>query len=213
MIIASELLTATAETIYMVSVSSAFAALLGLPLGILLFVTQSVRLQPRLYRVLNGFINISRSIPFIILLVALIPFTRLLIGTSIGINAAIVPLSLGAMPFFARLADLVFQRIPSGLIETTAAMGATTWQTIWHCLLPEGLPGIIQAFTVTVITLVNYSAMAGAVGGGGLGDLAIRYGYQRFDLTIMTLTIALLILLVQLIQYTGDSLSQRVTHE
>lgn len=203
-----DLLSASGETLYMVTISTALAFLLGLPLGTVLFSSGHIKPHPLLNRGIAGLINISRSIPFIILLVALIPLTRLLIGTSIGINAAIVPLTLGATPFFARLVANVYHSLPNGLIETGFSMGASTWQMIRHILLPEALPGLIQATTVTAITLVNYSAMAGTVGGGGLGDLAIRYGYQRFNVTIMLATVAILIILVQLLQMGGDRLAQ-----
>lgn len=203
---------ACAETLYMVTISTILSICLGLPLGTLLFCSAMVKPRPKLNRLLAGIINFSRSIPFIILLVALIPFTRILVGTSIGINAAIVPLTLGAAPFFARLVNNVYQNLPRGLIETGFSMGATTWQMIRHILLPEAIPALIQAVTVTAITLVNYSAMAGTVGGGGLGDLAIRFGYQRFNVSIMLITIIVLVFIVQLIQMGGDSLAKRYTH-
>lgn len=207
-----DLLIASGETLYMVIVSTLLAVILGLPLGTLLFSSAKIKPHPALYRLIAGFINFSRSIPFIILLVALIPVTRILVGTSIGINAAIVPLTLGATPFFARLVDNVYQNLPRGLIETGFSMGATTWQMIRHILLPEALPALIQAITITAITLVNYSAMAGTVGGGGLGDLAIRYGYQRFNVTIMVATILILVAIVQLIQMGGDKLAAKYLH-
>ena len=207
-----DLTLATGETLYMVTISTLCAIILGLPLGTLLFTSAKVNPHPALNRFIGAFINITRSIPFIILLVALIPFTRLLVGTSIGIYAAMVPLTLGATPFFARLVDNVYQGLPIGLIETSHAMGATTWQTIRYILLPEATPALIHAITVTAITLVNYSAMAGTVGGGGLGDLAIRYGYQRFDMRIMVATICILVIIVQLLQMVGDRLSRHFTH-
>ncbi len=204
-----DLLIATGETLYMVIISGLFALLLGLPLGTLLFTSAKIKPHPLINRLIAAFINISRSIPFIILLVAIIPFTRLLVGTSIGIHAAMVPLTLGAAPFFARLVDNVYQSLPTGLIEAGAAMGANTWQMVRHILLPEARPALIHAMTVTVITLVNYSAMAGVVGGGGLGDLAIRYGYQRFNPTIMLATVLILVVIVQLVQMGGDRLARR----
>lgn len=204
-----DLLLATAQTLYMVIVSSMLAILFGLPLGTLLFVSKKIKPNPALNRIISALINASRSIPFIILLVALIPLTRLLVGTSIGINAAIVPLTIGAIPFFARTVDNAYQTISQGLIETGCSMGTTTWQMVRHILFPEALPYLIQAVTVTAITLVNYSAMAGTVGGGGLGDLAIRYGYQRFNVFIMLATIVILIALVQLLQMAGDRLAHR----
>lgn len=205
-----DLLWATGETLYMVTFATLGAVLLGLPLGTLLFTSQTIKPHPHLAIFVSTLINVTRSIPFIILLVALIPLTRFLVGTSIGIHAAIVPLILGATPFFARLVSNIYQNLPKGLIETGFSMGATTWQMIRYILLPEALSPLIQAITVTAITLINYSAMAGTVGGGGLGDLAIRYGYQRFNASIMIATIIILILIVQFVQLAGDKLAQRI---
>lgn len=199
-----DLLKATSETLYMVLLSTVFAILIGLPLGTWLYTTSTLLPHRPLNRLLNGIVNISRSVPFIILLVALIPFTRSLIGTSIGLHAAIVPLTLGAAPFFARLVDNAYQTLPKGLLDAGYAMGANTRQMIQYLLLPEARPALVQGMTVTAITLVNYSAMAGTVGGGGLGDLAIRYGYQRFNINIMCLTVFILVLIVQAIQWGGD---------
>lgn len=207
-----DFIIATGETIYMVLASTLFAVLLGLPLGTVLFTTAKVKPHMKLNRAIAAVINIARSIPFIILLVALIPFTRFVVGTSIGIHAAMVPLTLGAAPFFARLVDNVYQSLPAGLIETGYSMGASTWQMIRHILLPEATPALIQAVTVTAITLVNYSAMAGTVGGGGLGDLAIRYGYQRFNISVMLATVVILVIIVQLLQTLGDRLAKRFFH-
>lgn len=207
-----DFIIATGETIYMVLASTLFAVLLGLPLGTLLFTTAKVKPHAKLNRAIAAVINIARSIPFIILLVALIPFTRFVVGTSIGIHAAMVPLTLGAAPFFARLVDNVYQNLPAGLIETGYSMGTNTWQMIRHILLPEATPALIQAITVTAITLVNYSAMAGTVGGGGLGDLAIRYGYQRFDVSVMLATVVMLVIIVQLLQTLGDRLAKHFFH-
>ncbi|OCH96916.1 methionine ABC transporter permease [Legionella jamestowniensis] len=207
-----DLLIASGETLYMVIVSTLFAIVLGLPLGTLLFSSTKIKPHALLSRLISGLINFSRSIPFIILLVALIPFTRLLVGTSIGIHAAMVPLTLGATPFFARLVDNIYQSLPNGLIEAGFSMGTTTWQMIRFILLPEAFPALIQATTVTAITLVNYSAMAGTVGGGGLGDLAIRYGYQRFNVGIMLATVVILVVIVQLLQMGGDRLARRFAH-
>ncbi|ANN95843.1 TPA: methionine ABC transporter permease [Legionella pneumophila] len=207
-----DLLSATGETLYMVFFSTLFAVLLGLPLGILLYSSSRIKPNIKLNKILSALINIFRSIPFIILLVAIIPFTRLIVGTSIGINAAIVPLTVGATPFFARLVDNVLQSLPPGLIETGYSMGANTRQIILHIILPEAQSGLIHSITVTAITLINYSAMAGAVGAGGLGTLAINYGYQRFNAGIMIATVIVLIILVQLIQMVGDYLAKRCTH-
>lgn len=204
-----DLLTATGETLYMSFVSTFFVFLLGFPLGTLLFTTKSIKPHPKLNHFLETLVNFARSIPFIILLVALIPVTRFLVGTSIGTTAAIVPLTLGAIPFFARLVDNIYQNLPEGLIETGFSMGVTTRQMIHHILFPEAIPALIQAVTVTAITLINFSAMAGTVGGGGLGDLAIRYGYQRFNVSIMLLTIAILIVIVQLTQTIGNKIANK----
>lgn len=199
-----DLLQATAETIYMVFLSTVLAFCIGLPLGTWIFTSSTLVPNSILNRILNSLVNISRSVPFIILLVALIPLTRLLVGTSIGLHAAVVPLTLGAAPFFARLVNNAYETLPKGLLDAGTAMGAHPMQMIRYILLPEARPALIQAVTVTAITLVNYSAMAGTVGGGGLGDLAIRYGYQRFNLTIMMLTVFILVLIVQSIQWFGD---------
>lgn len=207
----SLLLNATFATIYMVFVASLIATILGLPLGVILYVTQKGNIlgQKPLNRLLAAFVNITRSIPFIILMIAVIPLTRFLVGTSIGINAAIVPLSLAAMPFIARIVDNALQEVNKGLIEAGTAMGASAWQIIIKILLPEARVGITNGLTLTIISLVGYSAMAGAIGGGGLGDFAIRYGYQRFDINMMLLTIIIMIILVQLIQLMGDKLARK----
>jgi len=209
----NETIQATLETLYMVFASTCIATALGLPLGTWVFITQRINPHHRINTLLNIIINITRSIPFIILLVALIPVTRFIIGTSIGVNAAIIPLSLGAVPFFARLTDNAYQRLPIGLLDTGFSIGATTFQMIKNIFLPEAKPALIQAITLTAVTLVNYSAMAGAVGGGGLGDLAIRYGYQRFDTSVMITTITLLIFIVQAIQWIGDKLTALIARE
>jgi D-methionine transport system permease protein len=209
-----ELLRATEETLYMVFVSGALSFIVGLPIGVLLFVTRPQQLLPHpwLNKSLATLINMTRSIPFIILMLAIIPLTRLLVGTSIGTNAAIVPLTLAAIPFFARMVENNLSELSPGLIETGQAMGASPFQLIRSILLAEAKPGIVNSLTVTLINLVAYSAMAGAVGGGGLGDLAIRYGYQRFDIKVMLTTIVILIAVVQAIQYSGDSYVQRFSH-
>lgn len=210
---AYDLLIATSETLYMVTISTLFAVLLGLPLGTLLYASSQIKPMPKVQKALSALINMARSIPFIILLVAIIPFTRLIVGTSIGMNAAIVPLTIGAIPFFARLVDNVYHSLPTGLIETGYAMGANTRQIILHILLPEAKPGLIHAITVTAITLINYSAMAGTVGAGGLGTLAINFGYQRFDAGVMISTVIILIIVVQLTQMIGDYLAKRFLHK
>lgn len=206
----SEFVTATLETLYMTLISTLFTVLLGLPLGTLLFSAAVIKPHPALHRFLETVINLSRSIPFIILLVAVLPLTRLLVGTSIGTTAAIVPLTLGAIPFFARMVDNIYRSQSRGLIETGLAMGVSHFQMFRHILFPEALPAFIQAITVLAITLINFSAMAGTVGGGGLGDLAIRYGYQRFNVATMLITIAILIAVVQLLQTFGDTLAKKI---
>ncbi|WOG26195.1 methionine ABC transporter permease [Endozoicomonas sp. 8E] len=196
------------ETLYMTTVSGGLSFLFGIPLGVLLYITKPGRIKENavLNSVLGAIVNATRSVPFIILLVAIIPLTRLLVGTSIGTTAAIVPLTLAAIPFVARIAEGAINEVPPGLVEAAQSMGATPLQIVSRVLLPEARPGLINGMTITLVTLVSYSAMAGAIGGGGLGDLGIRYGYQRFDGVIMLATVVVLIVLVQLIQSIGDRL-------
>ena len=205
------ILQATLDTLYMVAVSGVIATLLGLPLGVMLYVTRprQILAMPVLNQELGIITNIGRSIPFIILMVAIIPFTRMLVGTSIGINAASVPLTIAAIPFVARLIEGALNEISPGLIESAQSMGATPWQIITKVLIPEARGGIITGLTITLVTLVSYSAMAGAVGGGGLGDLGIRYGYNRFNPTIMLITVVILVVLVQGFQSLGDYLVRK----
>ena len=205
---------ATWQTIYMVLVSGAIAVIGGVPLGVMLFTTQKNNiLQNTLFNRGIGFVtNVIRAIPFIILLVAIIPFTRLIVGTSIGTAAAIVPLSICAIPFVGRIVESALLEVATGLTEAGLAMGANPWQVIRKILLPEALPAIINGITLALITLVGYSAMAGAVGGGGLGSVAINYGYQRFDPKIMLITVVILIIIVYLIQIIGDYVAKRIKH-
>ena len=202
---------ASLTTIYMVGVSTLFTVILGLPLGVLLMLTDERGLAPRptLNRVLGFVVNLARSLPFIILLVVLIPFTRALVGSSIGPTATIVPLTLAAVPFFARVVESSLREVPRGLIEASQSMGSSHWQTVSKVLIPESLPSLILGVALTLISLVGYSAMAGAVGGGGLGDLAIRYGYQRYETEVMLVTVVLLLVLVQGVQWLGDRLSAK----
>ncbi|WP_298925914.1 methionine ABC transporter permease [uncultured Ramlibacter sp.] len=197
---------ALADTLMMVGVSASIAFIAGIPLAVLLIVTApgGFLVSPRIHRAVGSVVNGFRATPFIVLLVALIPFTRLVAGTTIGVWAAIVPLAISATPFFARIAEVSLREVDPGLIEAAQAMGCRKWQIVRHVLLPEALPGIVGGFTITLVALISSSAMAGAVGAGGLGDLAIRYGYQRFDTQVMVLVIAALIVLVSLVQLGGD---------
>lgn len=203
------------ETLIMVGISGILGTLIGLPLGIALRLTDHGGvLQHRGFnRVVGGTVNAVRSTPFIILLVAVIPLTRLLTGTSIGTAAAVVPLTLAAAPFVARLVEASLREVDHGLIEAAQAMGATTSQLVFRVLLPEALPGIVGGLTITLVSLTGYSAMAGAIGGGGLGDLGIRYGYQRFLPEVMLAVVLILILFVQGIQSLGDWLVRRLSHK
>ena len=202
----AELWQGTQETLILTGVSLFFTVLLGLPLGVLLFWSSSPQLQGHkgLYRVLSLVVNVLRSLPFIILLIVMIPLTVWIIGTSIGVEGAIPPLVAAAVPFFARLVENVLRDLDKGIIEACQAMGAQRWQILWLALLPEALPGLLAAVTVTAISLVGYSAMSGVIGGGGLGDLAVRYGYQRFQTDVMVVTVLILIVLVQVLQWAGD---------
>ena len=199
---------ASLDTLSMLGGSLLFTLLLGLPLGVLLFLSGPRQLfaQPALYGLLSLLANVLRSVPFVILLILMIPQTVLLTGTSLGVAGAIPPLVVGATPFFARLVETALREVDRGIIEATQAMGASTWQIITRALLPEALPGILAAITVTAITLVSYTAMSGLIGGGGLGDLAVRYGYQRYQPDVMAVTVVLLLVLVQILQNTGDKL-------
>ena len=206
---------ATLDTLTMTGCSLIFTILLGLPLGVLLFVTGKKQLleQRGVYALLSVLVNVLRSVPFIILLIVLIPVTLFLVGTSLGVPGTIPPLVIGTTPFFARLVENVLRDVDRGIIEACQAMGAKTHQIIIHALLPEALPGLIAAATVTTIALVSYAAMSGVIGGGGLGDLALRFGYQRFQTDVMIVTVAILIVLVQVLQFSGDKLVARFTRK
>lgn len=197
------------NTIYMVFASAFLAVLIGLPLGIVLTITDKGHLKENraLHEILGTIVNIGRSFPFAILMIALIPLTRLIVGTSLGTTASIVPLTIAAIPFFARLAESSFKEIDKALIEAAVVMGATPWQIIQKILVPESLPGIILSITTTLISLIGYSTMAGTMGGGGLGKIAIQYGYQRFNTFLIVFTVVILIILVQLIQWGGNRLA------
>ncbi|MDR2332679.1 MAG: ABC transporter permease [Burkholderiaceae bacterium] len=205
---------ALGETLLMVGVSSVIAIGVGLMLAVVLTVTGSRGLyaRPRFHKGLSIVVNIFRAVPFIILLVALLPVTRALTGTTLGTWAAVVPLSISLIPFYARIAQVSLNDVDSGLIEAARAMGCRRWHIVRHVLLPEALPGIIGGMTVTVIAMINASAMAGAVGAGGLGDLAIRYGYERYETRVMFEVIVVLVALVSLLQFSGEWLSRKVNH-
>ncbi|MBU5674626.1 methionine ABC transporter permease [Paenibacillus brevis] len=204
----SEMATASGDTLQMMGFSTLFTFLIGLPLGILLY-TFSKSNAPVLiwiYRVLSFIVNIVRSVPFIILIIALIPFTRMIMGVSSGVEGTIPPLVIGAAPFFARLVETALREVDRGVIEASYAMGASTVQVIRKVLLPESLPGLIAGMTITAVTLVSYTAMSGMIGGGGLGDLAIRYGYYRYETEVMIISVFFMVVLVQVLQMLGDRL-------
>ena len=204
---------AAAQTAVMVVFSTLFSLLLGLPLGILLCTSDpqsGIRPRPALYQILTRIVNALRSFPFIILMIVLFPLSRVLVGTSIGTKATIVPLSIAAAPFVARIIESALKEVDRGVVQAARAMGSTTMQIIFKVLIPEALPSLIDGVTLTIINVIGYSAMAGAIGGGGLGDLAIRYGYQRFRSEIMAIAVVVILLMVELIQMLGTALSHKV---
>lgn len=202
------------ETVYMTGLSGVLSFLIGLPLALILVTTDRGGIYQNLFvnRSLGWIVNAARSVPFIIFMVALIPLTRLIVGRSIGVSAAIVPLTLAAAPYFARVAEVSLREVDRALIDAARSMGAPRMTILREVLIPEALPGIISGFTVTLVTLVGASAMAGAIGAGGLGDIAIRYGYQRFETAIMVAVVVILILMVSLMQWAGDALARRIDH-
>lgn len=208
------LFNATLETLYMVGASSVISIVLGVPLGVLLLITSKGYFFENLvfYRILGTVVNALRSIPFIILMVAISPFTKLIVGSSIGTTAVIVPLVVGTIPFTGRLVETSLRTVSTGLIEAATSMGASPWQIVRKVLIPEAMPELIQNFTITVIVIIGCSAMAGAIGGGGLGDVAIRYGYMRFRVDMMIGTVVILVLMVQIVQLIGDYLSRKFDH-
>ena len=208
-----DIAVAARDTLVMLGASLALTILLGVPLGVLLFLTDRGQLAERrwLNRAAGVVVNVLRSIPFVILLIVMIPLTLLLVGTSLGVAGAIPPLVVGTAPFFARLVETALREVDRNTIEAVQAMGATTRDLVLRALLPEALPGIVAGITVSAIALVSFTAMAGVVGAGGLGDLAIRFGYQRFQTDVMLVTVVLLLVLVQLLQMTGDRLVRRVS--
>ena len=204
---------AAAQTAVMVVFSTLFSLLLGLPLGILLCISDpqsGIRPRPVLYQILTRIVNALRSFPFIILMIVLFPLSRVVVGTSIGTKATIVPLSIAAAPFVARIIESALKEVDRGVVQAARAMGSTTMQIIFKVLIPEALPSLIDGVTLTIINVIGYSAMAGAIGGGGLGDLAIRYGYQRFRSEIMAIAVVVILLMVELVQMLGTALSHKV---
>ena len=208
------LLTASYETLYMVYFAALFTVAIGLPVGVLLFLTRQNGILPHraVALTLNTLVNIGRALPFVVLLIALIPVTRLLVGTTLGSTAAIVPITLGAFPFFARIVENALDEVDRGRIEAVISMGGNLWHIVSRVLLPEALPALVAGMTLTIVMLIGFSAMAGVVGGGGLGDLAIRYGYQRFDNRIMAATLIVLLIMVQIIQKLGDRLVRSLAY-
>ena len=200
------------DTFYMVFFSSLFATLLGLPLGILAVITSKGHIleMPKLKTILDLFINVFRSFPFIILMILVFPLSRFIVGTTIGSTATIVPLSIAAAPFVARLIEGAIKEVDGGLIELSKSLGANNWEIIFKVLIPEAMPSLVHSFTITIISLIGYSAMAGVIGGGGLGDLAIRYGYQRFQTDIMIISVVVIIIIVQVIQVIGDLIVKNI---
>ncbi len=209
-----EIIQATTETVYMVSTAGTLSIILGLPIGILLHVTKPEQIlpKPKLNFCLSLIVNITRSIPFILLMVTVIPITKFIMHTSIGTDAALVPLTIGATPFFARILENTLASLDNGLTEIGKSVGASPWQHIYKIYLPEALPGILNCIVLTLISLVGFSAMAGAIGGGGLGNLAIKYGYQRYNTTMAIIAVAILVLIAQIIQLAGKKLYQKATN-
>lgn len=208
------MLQATLETLYMVGFSGLFTLAIGLPLGVLLFISRrdGILPLPRVNALVGAVVNVGRSLPFLVLLIALIPTTRFIVGTTLGSSAAIVPITIGAVPFFARIVESALDEVAKGRIEAILAMGGSDWHVVSKVLLPEALPALLAGVTLTVVMLIGFSSLAGVIGGGGLGDLAIRYGYQRFNQPVMIATVVVLIALVQLVQMTGDRLVRSLAH-
>ena len=204
--------TSTLETLLMVFFSTIFAILIGFPLGVLLNVTNKYGITPKpgFNLVLSRIIDVLRSFPFVILMIVLLPLTRLILGTAIGTAATIIPLSIAAAPFVARITETALNEVDPGVVRAARAMGSTNWQIIYKVLIPEAMPSVVSGITLTVINLVSYSAMAGTLGGGGLGDLAIRYGYQRFRTDVMIASVIVIIVMVALIQFAGTRLTNRM---
>ncbi len=204
--------TSTLQTLIMVFLSTLFALIIGFPLGVLLNATNKFGIMPHLVfnSVLSRIIDVLRSFPFVILMIVLLPFTRFVLGTAIGTAATIIPLSIAAAPFVARITETALNEVDPGMIQAARAMGSTNWQIIYKVLIPEAMPSVISGITLTVINLISYSAMAGTLGGGGLGDLAIRYGYQRFRTGIMLAAVVVIIIMVALIQFAGTKIVNKM---
>lgn len=213
-VIREGLLKATWETLAMTGVSGLITLLIGVPLGVLLQATSPGGFSPNAtaHRVLGAIVNVGRSMPFLILMIAIIPFTRFVVGTTVGWQAAVVPLTIGAIPFYARLVETSLREVSSGKVEAALMMGATRGELTRKVLLPEALPGIVAGMTTTLIALVGYTAMAGAIGAGGLGAVAMTYGYNRFESDVMIACVVVLVLLVQIVQMLGDALARRLDH-
>lgn len=202
----------TLETLFMTFTATLFSYVFGLPLGVLVVITKDHSIWPRraLNRVLGWVVNIGRSIPFIILLVALIPFTRFIMGTALGVKAAVVPLVVAATPFVARMVETSLTEVDSGVIEVAQSTGSTIWQMVTKVIIPESMPSLVLGVSITCITLFGYSAMAGVIGAGGLGDIAIRYGYYRYQTEVMVATVIILVILVQIVQSLGSFISHKI---
>lgn len=210
-----EIWDATKDTLYMMAASLVFTIIFGLIIGIILFLTSRRQLlhQPFVYGLLSLIVNVLRSVPFVILMIMIMPLTKLITGTTLGVEGSIPPLVVAATPFFARLVETSLREVDRGVIEAAQAMGASKWDIVRRVLLRESSPSLLAAVTITAVTLVSYTAMSGVIGGGGLGDLALRYGYQRFQTDVMLVTVALLIVLVQVLQTIGDSLVRRYSRK
>lgn len=202
----------TLQTLLMVLISAIFALIIGFPLGVLLNVTNKFGIAPKpvFNAILSRIIDVFRSFPFVILMIVLLPLTRMILGTAIGTGPTIIPLSIAAAPFVARITETALNEVDSGVIQAARAMGSTNWQIIYKVLIPEAIPSVVSGITLTIINLISYSAMAGTLGGGGLGDLAIRFGYQRFRTNIMIISVIVIIIMVALIQFAGTKISNKM---
>lgn len=209
-----EMIKALNETFVTVGISGLIASLIGIPLGLILLITSPKHILENkvVYSILSKVINVFRSIPFVILIAAMVPFTRFVVGTTIGVKGALVPLIVGVTPFIARQVEVALQKVDKGVLEAAKAMGSSPLEIIFKVIIPEGLPNIVHAVTISLISLIGFSAMAGSVGGGGLGNFAIQYGYQYFKTDIMVVTVILLLIIVTLVQSIGDYIARKLTH-